>query len=214
MPGEVIKRPILSRLVGLACLVVLTACGGGGRGSSPSAPASPPVFIPQTAFANISAMTGITHIFSVDGSNTGEYAKMGGGVSASDVDRDGDIDLYLVSGDGAPNALYLNDGDNNYSEAAGAAGIDFVHLGSGPAFGDIDSDGDLDLFIAAVEGDSVYLLRNDSGSFTDVTATSGFTTSAENSISASFSDYDLDGDLDLFIAHWGNDRSINRSPSD
>ncbi|MDP6992804.1 MAG: VCBS repeat-containing protein, partial [Woeseiaceae bacterium] len=154
-------------------------------------------------------MTGVTHIFSVDGSNTGEPAKMGGGLSATDVDRDGDIDLYLVGGDGAPNALYLNDGDNNYSEAAGAAGIDFVHLGSGPAFGDIDSDGDLDLFIGAVEGDSVYLLRNDSGTFTDVTATSGLTNSAENSISASFSDYDLDGDLDLFIAHWGNDQQAD-----
>ena len=215
MPREVTIRLAVSKLVGLIGLLGLAACGG-GSGSSPSAPSAPPpsppappVFMPQTTFANISASSGITHTFSVVDSNTGEAAKMGGGLSATDVNRDGNIDLYLVGGDGEPNALYLNDGDNSYSEVATAAGIDFVHLGSGPAFGDIDSDGDLDLFVGAVEGDSVYLLRNDSGTFTDVTATSGLATSAANSISASFSDYDLDGDLDLFLAHWGNDQQAD-----
>ena len=215
MPRKVIKRLTQSRSIILACLFGLTACGGGGGDTAPAPPAPPPspppppVFMPQTVFANISAASGITHTFSVAGSNTGEPAKMGGGLSATDVDRDGDIDLYIVGGDGAPNALYLNNGGNNYSDAAGTAGIDFMHLGSGPAFGDIDSDGDLDLFIGAVEGDSVYLLRNDNGTFTDVTATSGLIMSAENSISASFSDYDLDADLDLFVAHWGNDQQAD-----
>ncbi|MGI9262558.1 MAG: CRTAC1 family protein, partial [Woeseiaceae bacterium] len=74
---------------------------------------------------------------------------------------------------------------------------------------DIDSDGDLDLFVGAIEGDSNYLFRNDSGTFTDVTANSGIVVAAENSISASFSDYDLDGDLDLFLAHWGNDQQAD-----
>ena len=130
---------------------------------------------------------------------------MGGGVAAADIDDDGDIDLYFVGGNGAPNALYRNDGGNQYTNVTVAAGLDLTHLGSGPAFADLDGDGDLDLFVGAVEGDTVHLLRNDAGLFTDVTLNSGLALTAENTISAGFSDYDLDGDLDLFLAHWGND---------
>lgn len=134
---------------------------------------------------------------------------MGGGLSATDFDRDGDIDLYFVGGDGEPNALYRNDGGNVFANVTAAAGLDVTHLGSGPAFADIDSDGDLDLFVGSVESNSNYLFRNDGGTFTDVTLNSGIAVSADNSISASFSDYDLDGDLDLFLAHWGNDQQAD-----
>ena len=82
-------------------------------------------------------------------------------------------------------------------------GLAFTHLGSGPAFADIDGDSDLDLFIGAVEGDPYYLLENQGGTFVDVTARSGIVVDAENTVSATFADYDGDGDLDLFLAHWG-----------
>jgi hypothetical protein len=130
---------------------------------------------------------------------------MGGGVAASDYDRDGFIDLYFVGGDGVPNALYRNNGNNQFADVAPGLGLDVFHLGSGPAFADIDGDGDLDLFVGSVEGDPYYLFRRDGNQFTDVTVNSGISATAENSISASFSDYDMDGDLDLFLAHWGND---------
>jgi hypothetical protein len=130
---------------------------------------------------------------------------MGGGVAAADFDGDDDIDLYFVGGDGAANGLYRNDGANQFSDIAPGINLDASHLGSGPAFADIDGDDDLDLFVGAVEGDSFFVFRNDAGQFTDITGTSGIALSASNTLSASFADYDGDNDLDLFLAHWGND---------
>ena len=129
--------------------------------------------------------------------------RFGGGLAAADIDDDNDIDLYLVAGDGVPNQLYRNDGGLQFSEIAGQVGLDMVHKGSGPAFGDIDGDGDLDVFVGAVRNDSFYLMRQDNGVFVDVTATSGISIAAPNTLSASFGDYDGDGDLDLVLSHWG-----------
>jgi hypothetical protein len=197
-------------LAGLMALAI-SACGGGGESSAagspppPPPPPPPPAFTPQTTFADETTLTGISHAFSIVTPNTADPAAMGGGVAAADIDRDGDIDLYFAGGDGAPNALYRNDGNNRYTDIAANVGLDVTHMGSGPAFADIDGDGDLDLFVGAVEGDPYFLFRNDAGQFTDVTAASGLSITAANSISAGFSDYDQDGDPDLFLAHWGND---------
>jgi enediyne biosynthesis protein E4 len=53
----------------------------------------------------------------------------------------------------------------------------------------------------------VLFENNGNGTFSDVTATSGLTQlGARNNISASFGDVDLDGDLDMLLAHWGTPR--------
>ena len=77
-----------------------------------------------------------------------------------------------------------------------------INWGSGPAFGDIDGDGDLDLFIGAIEDDPVYLFENREGVFVDITASAGIVLTAENTMSGTFYDYDRDGFLDLFLTHW------------
>lgn len=197
----------------LICGMALLASGCGGYGGSAGPASSPPPgppppgsgFVPQTTFSNLSATAGINHIFSiVDINSSSDPAAMGGGIAAADVDQDGYIDLYLVGGDGSPNMLFHNDGNNQFSDISALSNLDALHKGSGPAFADIDGDGDLDLFVGSVEGDQVYLFRNDGNQFTDVTQISGISVTAENTISASFSDYDQDGDLDLFLTHWGN----------
>ena len=132
------------------------------------------------------------------------------GLAAGDIDDDGDIDLYVVGGNTVPNALYQNNGDGTFSEVAEERGVGMLHWGSGPAFGDIDSDGDLDLFVGAVEDDPIYLFANQlsdvAGTFVDITADSGITLHAKNTISATMSDYDRDGWIDLFLTHWGEVR--------
>ena len=171
---------------------------------------TPAGFVPQTTFSEITVQTGIDHVFSVsDPGTTSVPGQIGGGLAAADFDDDGDVDLYLVGGNGAPNALYRNDGSNQFVDIAASMNVATSHLGSGPAFADIDGDTDLDLFIGAVEGDSFYLFRQDADGFTDVTANSGIEITADNTISAAFSDYDLDNDLDLFVTHWGNSPQVD-----
>lgn len=79
----------------------------------------------------------------------------------------------------------------------------------------IDGDGDLDLFLGGLGGDPSLIFENNGDStFSDVTAGSGIDTLlATDNISAAFGDYDLDGDLDLFVAHWGTPRDLS-SPGD
>ena len=194
-------------------LILLAACGGGGEVGSTNN-ASPPDsqgFQPGTTFSAITASTGINHVFSMSDvpfkDALSDPERFGGGLAVVDIDQDGDVDLYLVAGDGSPNRLFRNDGNNQFVDIAATIGLDLTHKGSGPAFADIDGDGDLDLFIGAVAGDPFYLMRNDGGQFVDVTQTSGITITAENTVSAGFGDYDMDGDLDLVLAHWGNPQS-------
>ena len=129
---------------------------------------------------------------------------MASGLAAVDYDLDGDIDVYVAGGDLAPNRLFENQGDGTFVDVAPDVGLDLVHKGSGPTFADIDGDGDLDVFIGAVEDDPYYLMENRDGTFVDVTPSSGLDIFAPNTFSAAFADYDEDGDLDMALAHWGN----------
>ncbi len=206
-----VRRPWRPRsLLAAALLCLCQACGSDSPAPPPPAnpppPAPPPpAFSSATTFADVTALSGLAHVFSLaNPMATSDPAQMGGGVAAADIDADGDIDLYLVGGDGEANALFRNDGGNRFTETSVTANLAAMHMGSGPAFADIDGDNDLDLFVGAVEGDSVYLFRNDGNVFTDVTPNSGIVVTADNTISATFGDYDRDGDLDLFLAHWGN----------
>lgn len=137
-----------------------------------------------------------------------------GGVAAGDYDDDGLVDMLIVRGNIGPNLLYRNRGDNTFEEVAGQAGIANTksatenHPHSGPGFSDFDGDGDLDLFMGGIEGAPSRVFRNEGdGSFTDVTQGSGIDSmTARYTISSAFGDYDLDGDLDMILAHWGTPR--------
>ena len=136
------------------------------------------------------------------------------GVAAADYDGDGDIDVFVVRGDLGPNLLYVNQGNLVFEEAAAEAGVAFTksslenYRHSSPAFADIDGDGDLDLLLPGLDGDPTKIYANDGGGrFDDVTVGSGLDTmQAEYTMSPAFGDYDLDGDLDLALAHWGTAR--------
>ena len=153
------------------------------------------------------------------------------GCAAADYDGDGAIDLY-VTGNG-PNILYRGGETGGFSAVTEAAGVTAPGLSTGAAFGDHDRDGDLDLYVATyVEYDAagdfpecfqaryrVYcgpqmyqpgadlFFRNDGdGTFTDATGEVGLLPKAAKELGAFFSDYDDDGDLDLYVA---GDRTPN-----
>ena len=133
------------------------------------------------------------------------------GVAAGDIDNDGDVDLYVVGGNTVPNALYLNNGNATFVDVAEEYGVNLVHWGSGPTFGDIDGDGDLDLFVSAIEHDPARMFQNDleAETFVDISEESGISVSSASTMSATMGDYDQDGWIDIFLMHWGVNRGFN-----
>jgi hypothetical protein len=130
------------------------------------------------------------------------------GVLAVDIDGDLDLDLY-VANDSNPNYLYRNDGKGKFKEVGlwSGAALDSngaAQAGMGLAAADYDSDGDPDLFVTNFAQDSSTLYRNDGNCiFEDVSRRVGIRGPTYKSLSwgPSFSDFDLDGDLDLYIAN-------------
>jgi len=135
-------------------------------------------------------------------------------VAAGDYDADGDIDLYV--GAQPHDVLLQNRGDGTFVDATDAAGAggpqsDASAVSDGKSkitsFGDFDGDGWLDLVSASstLPDPGAYLLRNrGDGTFEDVTAPSGVHIDGSgNPCAVMWTDYDTDGDVDLWI--W-NDR--------
>ena len=204
----------------------------GCNNSSYDSTAAPPVQAPpptpppppsQKQFADATASSGINYTNGfVNLLNPVDVLIIApSGVAAGDYDDDGDIDIFIVRGDIGPNLLYRNAGNLVFEEVAVDAGIAYTKSAtenyhhSGPMFADLDGDGDLDLFLGGLGGSpSMIYSNNGDGTFSDVTAGSGIDTLiSEHNISAALGDYDLDGDLDLFVAHWGTPRDFS-TPGD
>ncbi len=136
---------------------------------------------------------------------------MSGGGGWLDYDGDGDLDAYLVQGGelAAGNSesdvrrpvdrLYRNDG-TRFVDVTESAFAPQASYGMGLAIGDIDGDGDPDVYVTNV-GPNTLLRNNGDGTFADVTDSAGVGEPGWGS-SATFVDYDLDGHLDLFVVNY------------
>ena len=113
------------------------------------------------------------------------------GISAGDVDIDGDIDLCITAfgADGAVR-LWRNDGDGGFTQYATLA-----QQGICPCFGDVDNDGDLDLWLGCA-GQDIYFENDGKGNFTksETSSIGGEDLFTSNS---RLLDIDSDGDLDF-----------------
>ena len=126
----------------------------------------------------------------------------GSGVAIGDVNGDGRPDLYLCRIEG-PNALYLNQGNWRFREAARESGVALDDRAStGAVLADLDGDGDLDLIVTAMGGRNSLFLNDGQGRFSDGTAAAGFVAEARGSTTATLADVEGDGDLDLYIANY------------
>lgn len=220
------------RLILMLCLPVVCGCGGGGGSETakpppppdPSGPPTAPVTPPAQlrGFSNVTDASGIGFEveFTREFSHPNVTLNVPSGTAAGDYDNDGLIDLAIVRGDVGPNLLYRNLGGLEFEEVGEKAGIawsnepgkNFRH--GSPGFADLDGDGDLDLLLPGLGKDPARLYRNNAdGTFSDVTAGSGLDLMrAEFSFSPAFGDYDLDGDLDLLLAHWGTPKDRSGKP--
>jgi hypothetical protein len=210
-------RPILA--AGAALL--LTTVAGGCKPSSGSAAAAQPAPGNRTgspSFTDVTKAAGIRFIHSAGASGNKYFPEtMSGGVVSFDYDGDGRQDLLFLNGAPLPGyqgkrplypALYRNLGGLRFEDTTSKTGLAVEMYAMGATVGDYDADGDDDLYVTCVLGPS-YLFRNDAGHFINVAAAAGVERPGTFPSSATWLDYDRDGDLDLFVCNYIRYRSIN-----
>jgi len=202
--GDGIVRSVANGTVLLVLGVWGCAPSDGPAGKEPSSPTG-------TLFVDITQQSGVR--FAHDPVVSGSYyypEVMGSGGGFLDYDNDGDLDIYLVNGAGrglsdgdAPrlrNRLFRQEQDGTFVDVTETSGLGDTGFGMGIAVGDIDNDGDVDVYVTNVGPDVLYRNEGD-GTFTDVTEAAGIA-NAEWGASATFFDFDRDGHLDIYVANY------------
>lgn len=132
------------------------------------------------------------------------YFYNGGGVAVGDINNDNLPDIFF-SGNQVKNKLYLNKGNLRFEDITEKAGV----LGNstwntGAVMGDVNGDGLLDIYVCAVigingfNGHNELYINNGDETFTEKASQYGLDFDTYSS-SAAFLDYDLDGDLDIYL---------------
>lgn len=130
--------------------------------------------------------------------------------SWGDYNNDGLLDLYVTRSGGTlatnKNLLFHNEGGNAFTKVLTGTPVTDAFISRSVNWTDIDSDGDLDLFVTNENDQNENLYRNDgAGVFTKLT-TGPLLNDGGKTMSSSWGDYDNDGDLDVFLANdQGND---------
>jgi len=127
------------------------------------------------------------------------------GACWGDFDNDGHLDLYVVHRDGLDNELFRNRGDGSFRRETNGPEVNDGGDGRTCAVGDVDADGDLDLFVGnfidrKTKATNFFYLNRGDGTFEPVTD-SPLVTDRQATYGASFADPDGDGDLDLFLSN-------------
>jgi enediyne biosynthesis protein E4 len=157
-------------------------------------------------FVHFSGMTEDKHFPTTNGS----------GVAVFDYDNDGLLDIYFATATllplgmarKGPNRLYKNMGSGRFRDMTEASGLGYRGFCHGIIAGDIDNDGDTDVFLCNY-GSNVLYVNNGDGTFKDISKAAGIDASNWSSGGAML-DYDNDGYLDIYVANYG----IWRFPED
>ena len=134
----------------------------------------------------------------------------GCGVAASDIDGDGDDDLFFLNQLG-PNALFRNNGDGTFTDVTTPVVALADRICVSAVFGDTDNDGDEDLYVTSTRGGNAFLRNEGGGRFVDVTKEAGLSWTGHSQAATMF-DADGDGDLDLFLANTAMWTTSTRDP--
>lgn len=129
-----------------------------------------------------------------------------GGVLFCDFDNDGDFDIYWS--DNGANQIYEQTGLNSGTfvatgEPATSSATTITASIDGCACGDVDNDGDMDLFLAGGNAAATYLFENTNAATMQFSRNNMGIAAGGNLEGCGFADYDNDGDLDLYIQRNG-----------
>ncbi len=158
------------------------------------------------SFSDETESSGITFRHRVVDDAASDYKAVhydhGNGIAVADVDLDGRYDIYFTSQSGT-NELWRNLGNGEFEDITASAGLD-IHgrIGVAASFGDIDNDGDPDLYITNVRSGNLLFENDGKGRFKDISEQSGTGVVAHSS-GSTFFDYDRDGLLDLYVSNVG-----------
>ncbi|MCH6255623.1 FG-GAP-like repeat-containing protein [Puniceicoccaceae bacterium K14] len=152
-------------------------------------------------FSNIIAKSGLDHI------QAESKSSKHGGAAAADVNGDGYTDILVARDDMHP-LLFINQGNGTFRDETSSRGLDTIQNIAGFGVGDLDNDGDQDIFISPRLGFRFYLFINDgSGVFAEEAEARGAaiktTIEPHRGFSVGLVDYDLDGYLDIYASEWG-----------
>lgn len=165
-----------------------------------SEPSSPALFTDVTGRSGLH----FVHDPAVDGTYFMPES-IGSGGAFLDYDNDGDLDILLLNGarrgdTGPPlnSRLFRQEPASKFQDVTESSGLINTGYGMGVAVGDLDNDGDVDVYITNYQED-VLFRNNANGTFTNITKEAGITNSNWGT-SAVFFDYNRDGYLDLYVA--------------
>ena len=134
------------------------------------------------------------------------YFYNGGGIAIGDINNDGLADVYFT-GNQVKNKLYLNKGNMKFEDITLKAGVEGnSDWNTGVVMGDVNGDGLLDIYVCAVvgvngfNGHNELFINNGDATFTEKSSEYGLDFDNYSS-TAAFIDYDLDGDLDIYLVN-------------
>jgi hypothetical protein len=175
----------------------------------------------EVIFDDLTTKVGLSHTYQ-NGEESNEMSilqTIGGGVAAFDYDRDGWDDLFFPGGgvlkdktiSGLVGSLWQSRSGKNFLNVGSLAGTDLVSKYThGATSGDLNSDGFSDLLVTGYDGLQMFINQGD-GTFVESALASGLSDTVW-STSAAFGDFDNDGFLDIYIAHYVNWSFSNHPP--
>ncbi len=204
-----------ARLSSLGLAACIAACTAASPEVKPAAavlpaPSSPaPRETEPLRYVDVTAESGVHWVHNHGGFGQRWLPEtIGPGVIVLDADVDGRLDILLVNGRNFPgkpgeattSALFLNQGGLKFKDATREAGLGFSAYCLGGAAGDIDNDGDADVYLACLGQD--LLLRNEGGRFLDIGRQAGLSQEYAFGAAAAFFDADHDGFLDVYATRY------------
>ncbi len=164
-----------------------------------------PFSLPAAHFVDVTLFAGVDYEHRVPEDPIPQQPFMTAGAAAGDYNNDGWMDLYVTLLD-APDLLFKNNGNGTFTNVASSVGLGQNFPSSGAAWGDIDNDGDQDLYVSTIGAKRYYLyINNGLSQFTEEAIERGAALQSEidhSGFSVSFGDYDRDGWLDIHTTEW------------
>ena len=149
-------------------------------------------------FLNIEP-TSFTDFFNEVSSSVNEVRTASRGIAWGDYNEDGLPDILVANTMNNSNLIYENEGQGGFIQHVEGEPVTSAGWTEGASWIDFDNDGDLDIFFTTQGDQRNQLFRNEgNGNFTGIEA-GDLASKPTNSPSSCWCDYDLDGDLDVYV---------------